>query len=259
MERLSASSESSVDSQDMKDILAEIEKLDLDEHQALEVYMTLEKEKRTWKENKRLKMARRKDRRHFSGGRERDREKGRGRGGVSTDLMKKVSRCGNCGEKGHWAEDCTRPYRSKSERLAQEAAQKGRKETPKKVAFVFLGEEGDQAGNTTFVGIVEGGFCAMAVPEYVMKVLQQQKEKMNAESDLQKSFLSIPAGHAIVDPGAGQDLIGEAAYQRLTHQLQQGGLRPVRIEEKPASACGVGGKATTLYQALVQEWSRSRW
>ena len=47
---------SSLASQDQQDILVELEKLDLDEKTAVEVYMTLEKEKRSWKENKKLKL-----------------------------------------------------------------------------------------------------------------------------------------------------------------------------------------------------------
>ena len=52
--------------QDQEDILVETEKMELDEKVAVEVFVALEKEKRFWKENKKLKMAQRKDRRHFS-------------------------------------------------------------------------------------------------------------------------------------------------------------------------------------------------
>lgn len=58
--------EFSLASEDEKAILAELDKLDLDENSALEIFVSLEKEKRTWKENKKLKLAQRKDRRHFS-------------------------------------------------------------------------------------------------------------------------------------------------------------------------------------------------
>ena len=57
---------SSMASEDQRDILVELEKLDLDEKTAMEVYLTLEKEKRSWKENKKLKLAQKKDRRHFT-------------------------------------------------------------------------------------------------------------------------------------------------------------------------------------------------
>eukprot|EP00959_Pyramimonas_sp_CCMP1952_P042587 890296-Pyramimonas_sp.AAC.1 len=38
---------------------------------------------------------------------------------LGTDI-KERSRCANCGEKGHWADSCTSPYRAKSDRLAAE-------------------------------------------------------------------------------------------------------------------------------------------
>ena len=44
--------ESSLASEDEKAILAELDKLDLDENSALEVFVSLEKEKRTWKEDR---------------------------------------------------------------------------------------------------------------------------------------------------------------------------------------------------------------
>ena len=51
---------------DEKAILVEIENLDVDEKAAVEIFASIEREKRTWRENKKLKMAQRKDRRHFA-------------------------------------------------------------------------------------------------------------------------------------------------------------------------------------------------
>ena len=129
--------ESSLASEDEKAILAELEKLDLDEGAALEVFVTLEKEKRTWKENKKLKLAQKKDRRHFSDRGSRpyaSKFNQKGKRGFNLDAIKKVSRCSNCGDRGHWAEDCQKPYRSKAERLEQERQSGGGK---KHSAFVF--------------------------------------------------------------------------------------------------------------------------
>jgi hypothetical protein len=104
-------SSSSIASEDQKDILAEIERMDLDEKTAMEVFVSLEKEKRTWKENKKLKLTQKKDRRHFAdkGSRPFRGSSGRPRKSMNVDAIKKVSRCSNCGERGHWAEDCRRP------------------------------------------------------------------------------------------------------------------------------------------------------
>ena len=245
---------SSMASQDWMEIMQEVEKMDLDEHQVTEVFVAMEKERRTWKENKKLKLARRKDRRHFSGGPRKADGRERGDSKPSVDQMKRISRCGNCGEKGHWAEDCVRPYRSKADRPAQEGAAKNKAEKNKEVAFVFLGGSEEDPQHNTFVGVEVSEFNGMAIPDYVMEILDRHRVKT---TDPEKgvsgtgTFLTIPAGHAIIDPGAGQDLIGAPSYARLKQQLALGGLQPVQIEERPASASGVGGKATTLFQALI--------
>ena len=62
--------------------------------------------------------------------------------------------------------------------------------------------------------------------------------------------MTVPPGHAIVDPGAAQDLIGKAAFDALTERLAKTGLRPVILQEEPPSAAGIGGSATPLFVAL---------
>ena len=294
--------ESSLASEDEKAILAELEKLDLDEGAALEVFVTLEKEKRTWKENKKLKLAQKKDRRHFSDRGSRpyaSKFNQKGKRGFNLDAIKKVSRCSNCGDRGHWAEDCQKPYRSKAERLEQERQSGGGK---KHSAFVFLGSTPNQAGSSSsmymggpsFLSGVEadegqnalgrediietyerhlhqrlqeagfekelvskehtacdkgetpGSFVGMAMPEFARRILDNLKEKANADI-----FLTMPPGHAIIDPGAGQDLIGKPAYEQLKTKLATVGLRPVPIDDEPSKASGIGGQATTLFVALV--------
>ena len=125
----------SLASEDVQDILAEIEGLNLVEDEAMDVLASLEKEKRSWRENKKLKLARRKDRRHFSG--KPTGHYDRGGHGISTEQLKRVSRCSNCGDRGHWVEDCDKPYRSKKDRLAQEASAKKGKDRA-------VAEESDQ-------------------------------------------------------------------------------------------------------------------
>ena len=228
----------SLGSEDVQDILAEVEKMDLAEDEAMEVFLALEKEKKTWKENKKLKMARRKDRRHFAGKPSGDR-----RPRLSTEQLKKVSRCSNCGEKGHWAEDCSKPYRSKADRLAQEAKKRGEKSSGggfKGAAFVFLGGGGEENFSAS-------SFSGMAIPWRVQEVLNRFRKGTGDDA----SFLTLAPGLAIIDPGAGQDLIGLEAYRRLEGELAKGGLRTVRLTEKPAPASGVGGRASTMFTALV--------
>ena len=46
------------------------------------------------------------------------------------------------------------------------------------------------------------------IPEFAQRVLDQYR--LPAAPQV---FISLPGGHAIVDPGAGQDLIGQQAYE----------------------------------------------
>ncbi|CAE7481054.1 SRR1, partial [Symbiodinium sp. CCMP2456] len=136
------------DDSDMENLLAEVD--GLDEGDALDVLAAWEKgrdkPKRTWKENKDRKLAARKDRRVFG----RDGRRGR----LSLEELKKVTKCANCGEKGHWRDECKNPYRPRPAGVA-------RPETgapPKAVSFVYYGSAEDDPSSSTFVGLA----CAMA-------------------------------------------------------------------------------------------------
>ncbi|CAE7224945.1 RE2 [Symbiodinium sp. CCMP2592] len=67
----------------------------------------------------------------------------------------------------------------------------------------------------------------------------------------QASLFALDPGHAILDIGAAQDLIGKEAFERLNQRLRKQGLRSLRLPCAPPSAHGVGGKATPLFQALI--------
>ena len=103
--------------------------------------------------------------------------------------------------------------------------------------------EGVAQNNTTEF---RENFNGMAVPDFAQRVLDQFREKGNREI-----FLTLPPGHAIIDPGAGQDLIGRPAYEQLRTKLAAVGLRPQPIDEEPSRASGIGGQATTLFMALI--------
>eukprot|EP00959_Pyramimonas_sp_CCMP1952_P073241 1531025-Pyramimonas_sp.AAC.1 len=95
------------DEQELATILVSLDSQDLDEEHIIEVFaeVTLPQRRRTWAESRQLKTNRKVDRDFF------DRSKGKGTKKVTRDDFKKRSRCSNCGEKGHWREDCRRPYR----------------------------------------------------------------------------------------------------------------------------------------------------
>ena len=68
--------------------------------------------RRTGTENRKMKMAQKKDCRHFDEPESRP-ERPKERRRLSTAELKKVTKCANCGEKGHWVEDCKRPFKPK--------------------------------------------------------------------------------------------------------------------------------------------------
>ena len=177
--------------------------------------------RRSWSENKLLKAARKKDRRHFEDRSSRARKPNSHRR-LPIEELKKVTRCSNCGDKGHWREDCRQPYRSKVEREKRE------KETS---AFVFLGASSSSAS----YGANWSAFAFFDKPK--------EKEVW--------SFFDIPAGHAIIDPGAAQDLIGWKKFQELEDRLHQSGLCPVILKETPPGASGIGGDAVPKFNALI--------
>ncbi len=65
-----------------------------------------------------------------------------------------------------------------------------------------------------------------------------------------RSFLTVPGGHAIIDPGASQDPIGLESYKKLCDRLAKNNLKPIRLDTKPAPAAGVGGSTTPLFESL---------
>eukprot|EP00959_Pyramimonas_sp_CCMP1952_P284126 5938745-Pyramimonas_sp.AAC.1 len=103
--------------------LIALDRQDFTEDEAYHVFAQLveTKRKRTWEESKEMKNARRIDRNFF------DRRRGKK---IGKRELKNRSRCANCGQKGHWKQDCHNAYRSKEDRLKEE-----RKPQPKPVLF----------------------------------------------------------------------------------------------------------------------------
>ena len=103
--------ETASDSEEDEDLMFfAIEETDLHEGEALSFIADWGNKKRTWKENRQWKAARKKDRRHFD---DRDSRARRpeGQRRLSVEELKKITRCSNCHQKGHWREDCTQPLR----------------------------------------------------------------------------------------------------------------------------------------------------
>ena len=195
-------------------ILFALEQQDMDEDKAMSFVTEWKTKKKTWSENKTLKASQRKDRRHFD---DRTSRPGRpqNRRRLPISELKKITRCRRCNAKGHWEEDCDQPK--------SRAGQSSSSGTSNMVAFTYC---------STGTPTVAADFFNMVTQEAF-------------------SFLEIPPGYAIVDPGASQDLIGFKAYQKLEERLKTLGLRPVKLQGKPQEPSGIGGKAKPLFCSLV--------
>ena len=107
------------DDEEDKNFLAELEALDLEEEEAQEAFSALETQRRSWADNRRLKQNLKKDRagaiaagipqgsRPAGSSFKKDRKK------LTIAELKLISRCANCGQKGHWKAECTNAYRPK--------------------------------------------------------------------------------------------------------------------------------------------------
>ena len=109
----------SLDSEGERMILAEINRMNLTEdalHPIFAVTKAIKlNRKKTWAENKALKRAIIKDRGHFDKDTRPPRVprsqyiKNDKKKRLSIDQLKKVTKCNNCLQKGHWAKECTNP------------------------------------------------------------------------------------------------------------------------------------------------------
>ena len=206
---------------------------DLSEEQAVEVFAILERQqhrRRTWKENKDLKKAMRKDRQHF------DRletphpnPKGAGKGKSNLDRLKSVTRCSICQKKGHWHREC--PDR--------DSASSSGKASASMSSFVFS-------------GFGHGAFSSFFT-EYDLAILHQLKNVISGSQSAETflSLKSLPVGEALIDPGAGEDLIGLSTFDRLEKALAKNGWKAPRLSGEPPPANGVGGAAQALYYAMI--------
>ena len=210
-----------VSEDDVDAIFFAIEQQGMFEDDAVNFLAEWKGRKRTWAQNKELKAARKKDRRHFDGERSQRPEV---RKKLSVDELKKITRCRNCQQLGHWKEDCKSPYVPRQ----AGSSQSGKSNRDNGSAFAFLGVAPmNTSGKCEHLWNFHGGEgCA-------------------------QSFLELPPGFAVIDPGASQDLIGKKAFERLTDKLKDHGLQPVILPGDPPPASGIGGQARPLFCALT--------
>ena len=228
-------------------MLRELDALDLEEDEAQEAFAVLEGGKRrSWAENRRLKQVLRKDRAGAMQAPERQKPSesgGKGQGKERKRLtvaeLKLVSRCANCGQKGHWKAECRNPYRPREPRAATSAAA-ATGAASSSSHFTFAASPADSKGLMSWLSKWE---CVV----FKEMVLQQRKRTEARVS----SWVVLEAGVAIVDTGAAQDLIGLSAYKTLVAAWREKGIKPLRLRKSPRAASGIGGRAKALFVALL--------
>ena len=214
-------SDDSIDSHSANAIFAEIEEMDLDEDKGREVLAALVNvRKKTWSENKKIKRGVKKDRRFFdsssaSSARPKG-QKGTPRNRLSVDQLKLVTRCGNCGEKGHWHKECKNPPRPKQ---------------PSAFVFAFADHEITQSAQK-LIG--------------VLKNLQQ-----SGAGD-PSVFFAIDPGTGLVDTAAAQAIMGLPALEKAEQKLKARGLRVIwRKNRRLRKSSGIGGSVQPMGTVLM--------
>ena len=218
-------------------VLAELTGMDFTEEQAACIFAMVENRppfrKRTWKENKRFKADIRKERGSFmkhgnNSGTSRSFSPG-GRGRMTKEQLKKISKCNTCGKRGHWSEDC---------RMNSSTAAATTGSSAKVSAFCYLGDVRDPsaASSSNYTFAAWGDISASGHLE---------------EHRACWAFLTIPPGLAILDTGATQDIIGHHALEALEVELEAKGLQPVVVPTPSAAPTGIGGQARVLKAVLI--------
>ena len=149
------------------------------------------------------------------------------------DLIK-ISRCNNCGEKGHWKRECPNPPREKG--TSRES-----RDRRGQVGFVcVLGETGREVGATW----LSADGWANRMKEILKKVTYRE------DDDETGVYLNIKAGWAVVDTAAGQALIGLRAARQWDERLQAKGIKMAWRAPRGPRPTGVGG-GTELINTVV--------
>ncbi|CAE7837485.1 unnamed protein product, partial [Symbiodinium necroappetens] len=240
---LSEDQESDIPEEVLEDeyVLAEITGMNFTEEQAACIFAMVENRppfrKRTWKENKRFKADIRKERGSFmksSAGKEGTRPYSPGgRGRMTKEQLKKISKCNTCGKRGHWSEDCRQAGPTSSTTAATAGS------SSRLSGFCYLGET--SAAPST------------ASSHYTFAAWDAETEDAGVRLPASQSwsFLTIPPGLAILDIGATQDIIGHHALSALECELEAKGLQLVVVPAPSAAPTGIGGQAQVLKAVLT--------
>ena len=225
--------DSDIDSEDEAMILFELDKLNVSEEECSKVWAVLEQgRRRTWKENKDLRRSIRKDRQHFD------------RTAASTsstssahnrrlpiDKLKLVTKCAKCGQKGHWARECPNPAQPRSSQQHEARSSSS--------AFVFSTFDPSSSSFVTIAGL-----------EIVREIRQGCSSSTMSPWNL-LSLSSLAPGQAILDIGAGEDLIGASAFEQYQTALSNLGWQGVILPESSPPAKGVGGSSRAKCYAIL--------
>ena len=235
-EESESESESVMEEGEVEDIIKSIDEKDLSEDDCFWVYTLVmverskvkafhKNKKRTWKQSKDLKKAMAKDRSFFDRRRNQppnQRPVRAGKKRLSIVQLKKVSRCGNCGERGHWHKERPKPHKPR----------------PKSKSGFFVSASG--RGGSGFV--FAHGWANM-----IQDLLEEVRGDARA-----MSFFRIRRGMSVVDTAAGQPLMGIESMNELREELNEKGFNLVYVEKSDMPAArGVGGSSKPLGVAFV--------
>ncbi|CAK0804303.1 unnamed protein product, partial [Prorocentrum cordatum] len=131
--------------------------------------------------------------------------------------------------KGHWREDCKKPYRSKADRLKSEG----------KSFYFQVGSAAGSSGSTWAI-------FAEELAEAIALVTASRSDSFSGVT------LRSMADQALVDTAAAQALIGVPDLKHLKSAFKEKGFKVhVRYQDDLPFASGVGGRVRPVAKAFV--------
>ena len=176
--------------------------------------------------------------------------KGKGKRRVHQEELKMRTRCHNCGQVGHWKDECSNPSR----KAGSSGGSTSSTSSSARTGFLVMGGnpkmESTEFWLKEFVkGRTAKGSCGSGASDSTEE--EQYRSGGTCDRDgTQFCGTAIRAEEGIVDTAAEAGLVGLFAYERLEKELQKFGLKP-KWTEKQATAKGVGGEANAVGVVLI--------
>ena len=176
--------------------------------------------------------------------------KGKGKRRVHQEELKMRTRCHNCGQVGHWKDECSNPSR----KAGSSGGSTSSTSSSARTGFLVMGGNPKMESTEFWLKeFVKGRTAKESCGSGASDSTEEEQYRSGGMCDrdgTQFFGIAIRAEEGIVDTAAEAGLVGLFAYERLEKELQKFGLKP-KWTEKQATAKGVGGEANAVGVVLI--------